>query len=333
MHCDVTDLTTLAEIVTRFGVRRIVHTAAMLSTGIRQDPARGVHVNVMGTTNVLEIARTRGIERVVCASSTTVAYTGFGRHGPEAIEEDIPLHVVSERPASIYAATKLAGEHLAYLYNDLYGLDVIVLRYTAVLGGGSEPPSSVPGRLLARLAHGGKTGEKVVLDDPFVLWGGREEFVDARDCARANVCALDAVTPAQKVFNIAPGTWFSLGEFIDVVRRVHPRLRRNGPLISRPASPDLPIRVPRRRRSWPHRGISASSVPSPLRKRSGIGLEFSRFSAASESGRAHGRASNATDDRARRCRRTGRSHAAGMRPGSPRTPPHEIRLMPWTRIP
>ena len=121
MHCDVTDLTTLAEIVTRFGVRRIVHTAAMLSTGIRQDPARGVHVNVMGTTNVLEIARTRGIERVVCASSTTVAYTGFGRHGPEAIEEDIPLHVVSERPASIYAATKLAGEHLAYLYNDLYG--------------------------------------------------------------------------------------------------------------------------------------------------------------------------------------------------------------------
>ena len=32
MHCDVTDLTTLAEIVTRFGVRRIVHTAAMVST-------------------------------------------------------------------------------------------------------------------------------------------------------------------------------------------------------------------------------------------------------------------------------------------------------------
>ena len=72
----------------------------------------------MGTTNVLEIARTRGIERVVCASSTTVAYTGFGRHGPEAIEEDIPLHVVSERPA-ILRGDKLAGEHLAYLYNDL----------------------------------------------------------------------------------------------------------------------------------------------------------------------------------------------------------------------
>jgi UDP-glucose 4-epimerase len=87
----------------------------------------------------------------------------------------------------------------------------------------------VPGRLLARLAHGGKTGEKLVLDDPFVLWGGREEFVDARDCARANVCALDAATPAQKVFNIAPGTWFSLEEFIDVVRSVHPRLQAEWP--------------------------------------------------------------------------------------------------------
>ena len=196
--------------------------------GIRQDPARGVHVNVMGTTNVLRDCPNARNRARRLRQFDHRCYTGFGRHGPEAIEEDIPLHVVSERPASIYAATKLAGEHSPTL-NDLYGLDVIVLRYTAVLGGGFGAAEQRAGPLLARLAHGGKTGEKVVLDDPFVLWGGREEFVDARDCARANVCALDAATPAQKVFNIAPGTWFSLEEFIEVVRRVHPRLQAEWP--------------------------------------------------------------------------------------------------------
>ena len=222
--CDVTDTARLDDLVTRHGITRIVHTAAMLSTGVRQDPVRGVAVNVMGTTAVLDCARRHAIRRVVCASSTTVAYTAFARHGPDPIEEDVPLRLISERPASIYAMTKIAGEHLGWLYHDLYGLDVVMLRYAAVLGASDEPPSSVPGRLLATLLHGARTGQRVILDDPFMIWGGREEFVDARDCARANLHALDAANPVQRVYNVAPGSWHSLAGFVDGVRMACPDL-------------------------------------------------------------------------------------------------------------
>jgi UDP-glucose 4-epimerase len=222
--CDVSDAARLREVILSSGATQIVHTAAMLSTGIRQDPVLGVKVNVMGTANVLECARTLGLGRVVLASSATVAYTTFGRHGATPIEEDVPLHLLSERPASIYAMTKIAGEQLAMLYADLYGVDSVVLRYAAVLGGGSEAPTSVPGRLLASLAAAGRSGAPLLLDDPFVLWGGREEFVDARDCAHANVCALDAAKPVQRVYNIAPGSWHTLDEFIAAMGAIYPRL-------------------------------------------------------------------------------------------------------------
>ena len=223
-ECDVSDAARLAEVLQASGAKQIVHTAAMLSTGIRQDPVMGVKVNVLGTANVLECARRLGLRRVVLASSATVVYTTFGRHGPDPVEEDVPMRLLSERPASIYAMSKMAGEQLAMLYADLYAVDVVVLRYGAVLGGGSEPPSSVPGRLLARLAAAGRSGKPLVLDDPFLLWGGREEFVDARDCALANVCALDAARPQQRVYNVAPGTWHSLEEFVATMRAIYPVL-------------------------------------------------------------------------------------------------------------
>jgi UDP-glucose 4-epimerase len=228
--CDITDLAALARVIARHRVDRIVHTAAMLSTGIRQDPVRGVSVNVIGTTNVLECARQVGLRRVVCASSTTVAYAVFGGHGPAPVMEDEPIKLVSQRPASIYAATKIASEHLALLYRDLYGLDVVCLRYGAVIGGSLEAPTSVPGKLLMRLAEGGRTGRRVTLDDPLLLWGGKEEFVDARDCAGANLCALDAPSPQQGVYNIATGEWFSLPEFIAAVGSVFPAIEVDHPL-------------------------------------------------------------------------------------------------------
>ena len=223
--CDVTDADRLDAIIRDHQVRRIVHTAAMLSTGIRANPPRGVAVNVIGTTNILDAARRHGLGRVVCASSTTVGYTMFAGRGAAPIEEDLPMRMLSDRPASLYAASKIAGEHIALLYYDLYRVDAVMLRYAAVLGVGAGPASSVPSRLLQRLIAGGRSGATVVLDDPFELWAGQEEFVDARDCAAANLAALDASDPVQRVYHVANGSWFSLDAFIATVRDQFPALR------------------------------------------------------------------------------------------------------------
>lgn len=228
VQCDVTDVNALHALMQAHRVRQVVHTAAWLSTAIRQDPLKGIGVNIMGTAHVLECARKLGVRRVVLASSTTVTYTGFATHGPTPIEEDLPMRLISDRPASIYAACKLSGEHLAHLYHDLYGVDTLSLRYAAVLGDLNNI-TSVPGRLLQGLVQAGRSGQALSLDDPFLVWGGREEFVDARDCARANVCALDAASPTQRVYHIADGQWHSLGDFVAAVKRVYPLLRVDWP--------------------------------------------------------------------------------------------------------
>ncbi len=98
----------------------------------------------MGTAHILDVARRKRLGRIVIASSTTVGYPVFGSRGPEAIEEDFQMRVIGERPASIYAATKLTGEHLALLHADLYQVDCLCLRYAAVIGGSLEAPTSVP---------------------------------------------------------------------------------------------------------------------------------------------------------------------------------------------
>lgn len=216
---DVADFSALERVVEQHGVTRIVHTAALLSNSIRQSPLDGIRVNIMGTAHILEIARRKGLGRVVLASSTTVGYPTFGSHGPAAIEEDFPMRVIRERPASLYAATKLSTEHLALLYADLYGVDCISLRYAAVIGGSLENPTSVPGQLVTSLAAAARSGHGKI-DNLLLIWGGREEFVDARDCARANALALRAPSPRQRVFNVASGEWFTLPEFVDVARDV-----------------------------------------------------------------------------------------------------------------
>lgn len=223
--CDVTDFARLAALVETHRVTSIVHTAALLSSAIRRDPLAGVHVNTIGTANVLEIARRHRLRRVVLASSTTVAYSAFGTLPADPVAEDFTSRSISEAPASIYAATKVASEHLALAYATLYGVDTIVLRYGAVLGAGPEAATSVPGQLLGRLLEAGRTRTPARLDDPVLLWNGREEFVDARDCARANLAALRTGTPGQRVFNVATGDWFTVDEFVEVVRARHPALR------------------------------------------------------------------------------------------------------------
>lgn len=221
---DVTDFDAMLNVVDTQGVGRVVHTAALLSTAIRQSPLDGVRVNVMGSANVLEIARQRKLERVVIASSTTVGYPAFGDFRGAAFPEDFTLKSLSHRPGSIYAAAKVSAEHLALLYRDLYGMGVVVLRYAAVIGAWSGPGTSVPGKVLTSLVAPARRGTMAVIDDPFTVWQGGEEFIDARDCAAANVAALDASSPEQGVYNIGSGTLNSFDDFVGAVRSLYPAI-------------------------------------------------------------------------------------------------------------
>jgi UDP-glucose 4-epimerase len=219
---DLTDAGAVAALFTD-PPRAVVHTAALLSTALRADPVRGLEVNVLGTLRLLEAARAAAVARVVQASSATVVYAGFPALGPAPIPEDAALGLISGRPGSLYAVTKLTCEHLALLWRDLHGLSTVSLRFAAVVGGHAGAPTSVPGRLLARLITAARAGGVHRLDDPFLVWAGTEEFIDLRDCARACLAALDAPDPAQGVYAVAhPRGWTLEGLAAAVADRFGP---------------------------------------------------------------------------------------------------------------
>ncbi len=222
---DVTDFGALNKLVHAHGITAIVHTAALLSTAIRRDPLQGIHVNVMGTANVLELARQHALHRVVLASSATVGYQAFADFDGPAFPEDFALRFLAHRPASVYVGTKVAGEYLGLLYRDLYGVSVVALRYAAVISAWSGPGTSVPGKVLSSLVQPARRGEVAQIDDPFTVWKGGEEFIDARDCASANVAALDAAAPSQGVYNIGLGALASFDDVVAAVRSLYPALR------------------------------------------------------------------------------------------------------------
>jgi UDP-glucose 4-epimerase len=122
------------------GLGGIVHLAANTSVlGSLADPA-GVHENnVTVTAALLELARIRGVDRFVMASTNAVT----GDVGTGTIHEGLPL-----RPLTPYGATKAAAEMLMSGYHGGFGLTTCALRLTNVYGAGMELKDSFVPRLM-----------------------------------------------------------------------------------------------------------------------------------------------------------------------------------------
>jgi UDP-glucuronate 4-epimerase len=118
------------------GIDTIVHIAAR--AGVRPsiaEPRLYYDVNVMGTLNLLEFARHRGINDFVFASSSSV----YGNNEKVPFSEDDPV----DHPISPYAATKKAGELLAHTYTHLYGITCLCLRFFTVYGPRQRPDLAI----------------------------------------------------------------------------------------------------------------------------------------------------------------------------------------------
>jgi nucleoside-diphosphate-sugar epimerase len=101
----------------------IIHLAALLTPPCKNDPVLGAKVNLIGTLNVFEAAKTNGIRRVAYASSAAV----FG-----------PDDGAAPYPVTQYGAFKLACEGSARAYWHDAGIASIGLRPTVVYGPGRE---------------------------------------------------------------------------------------------------------------------------------------------------------------------------------------------------
>ncbi|GJP53688.1 hypothetical protein CLOM_g12844 [Closterium sp. NIES-68] len=120
-----------------FGTVTFTHVAHMAAqAGVRyalENPSSYVDSNVAGFVNLLERCRRVPVRQpaIVWASSSSV----YG------VNREVPFSEThrTERPASLYAATKLAGESIAHSYNHIHGLSLTALRFFTVYGPWGRP--------------------------------------------------------------------------------------------------------------------------------------------------------------------------------------------------
>ena len=144
---DLTERGALDVLFERVKFDQVVHLAAR--AGVRpslMEPALYQRVNVEGTVNVLEAARTRGVKKITIASSSSV----YGVNAKVPFSESDPIFSA----ISPYAASKLACEALGHVYHHVYGMDVAMLRFFTVYGPRQRPDLAI--HKFAQLITAGK---------------------------------------------------------------------------------------------------------------------------------------------------------------------------------
>ncbi len=174
-----------------------------------QDPLTTNEINITGTLNIFNAAREKKIRRVIYAASSST----YGDHpGLPKTEDKIG------KPLSPYAVTKYVNELYARVFADLYGMEMIGLRYFNIFG-----PKQSPGGPYAAVIP---LFIKAILENnPPVINGDgahSRDFTYVDNAVQANLCALFTKDPAatNQVYNIACGHQTSLNQLFDFLKKV-----------------------------------------------------------------------------------------------------------------
>jgi len=197
---DIADLETVRQAME--GVVYVLHLAALPSVPRSvADPLASNQANVIGTLNVLVVARDTGVRRVVYASSSSV----YGDNPTLPKREEM-----STVPLSPYAVSKLAGEHYCRAFYHVYGLPTVALRYFNVFGPRQDPASqyaaAIPKFVVAMLRG----------EPPTIYGDGYQsrDFTYVANVVQANLLACESPDGVGGVFNVGCGEQHTLLELI-----------------------------------------------------------------------------------------------------------------------
>jgi nucleoside-diphosphate-sugar epimerase len=190
------------------GVDYALHQAALASVerSIR-NPVESTEVNVGGLVNLLTAAKEKGVRRVVTASSSSV----YGDTPTLPKREDMEPH-----PLSPYAASKLAGEHFAWVYEKSLGLSTVSMRYFNVFGPRQDPKSEYAA-VIPRFVTALLKGERPIV---FGDGGQTRDFTYIDNVVQANLDACARTEAGGESINIAAGEQNSLLQLLDQIGSV-----------------------------------------------------------------------------------------------------------------
>lgn len=204
---DVADYDAVGEAVK--GCDAVFHEAAVASVqqSIENPPAT-FESNAKGTLNVLEACRHNGVKKVIFACSAAI----FGDHPEIPKKEDSPVF-----PTSPYGADKYISEVYLRLYNELYGLTTVSLRYFNVFGPGQDPSSPYSGVIsifTKRIARG---------EDITVYGDGTQyrDFIFVKDVVQVNMLALEKLDKGFHYYNVGYGKATDINSLITILQNIY----------------------------------------------------------------------------------------------------------------
>ena len=201
IQTDITDVGKL-DLITN-GADYIFHLAAIprIPYSIEQ-PVKTHNVNVNGTINVLEFARKWNVRKVIFASSSSV-------YGDQRLPYKESLH---KKPISPYALHKAVGEEYMRMYDIVYGLPTLSLRFFNVYGprcNADSPYSLVIGKFLKMKAEG----------KPLTIFGDGEQsrdFTYVSDVVNGLILAMEKQTHG-RVINLCNGKNVNINKIADLI--------------------------------------------------------------------------------------------------------------------
>lgn len=186
----------------------IIHQAALPSVPRSiNDPVTSNEVNVGGTLNLLDAAKEKGVRRFVFASSSSV----YG-DSPE-----LPKHErLIPNPKSPYAVSKLTGEYYLKVFNKLYGIETVALRYFNVFGPKQDPNSQYSAVIPKFI----KILQK---DHPPVIYGDgtqSRDFTFVKNVVHGNILAATSIVETPLVMNCALHGQISLNQLVEKLNKL-----------------------------------------------------------------------------------------------------------------
>lgn len=218
----------LKQALAETAIDRIVHLGAQ--AGVRyslKKPAAYIRSNVAGHINILELARARSVKHLVYASSSSVY--GATTTVPSQIDDR------TDRPCSLYAATKRAGELMSESYASLYRIPMTGLRFFTVYGPWGRPDMAM-----------WLFTDAILRDRPLQLFNAgqmRRDFTYVDDVVSGIVRSLDR-PPAdddsmKSGGSLNPHAIYNLGnrcseDLLDVVHLIEAAIGRKARLLAKP---------------------------------------------------------------------------------------------------
>lgn len=201
----------------------IVHLAAR--AGVRpslKEPLLYQEVNIRGTMNLLELAKTHRIKKFVFASSSSV----YGNN------KKVPFSEADfvDNPVSPYAATKRMGEIMAYTYHHLYDISLTCLRFFTVYGPRQRPDMAI--HKFTDLIHNGKSIPM------FGDGSSQRDYTYISDIVHGIVQSIDRCQ-GYRIYNLGESNVISLKNLIALIEKYLGKKARIERLPFQPG--DVPI--------------------------------------------------------------------------------------------